>query len=285
MDFFSERAYPFHENSGVDMKKRLGLIVSFCLAFNCLQGEEASNSRNQDLKVILQKVFFHSKAEAFLSMIAMDAASSCEKTLDLGEVVKKFRESFEEDAVQAKFRDAYAVFSDAEIQEIRRIYENPVFEKYGQHGTQAFQENIASLREIFKEIIDVHGVEKKKEELADEAELLEITSSNFKKEIEESTKPLIVDVYSNNCPPCRLMEPIFKELSHEYKNSIRFVKMNCDDQIELARQYGVTQLPTLLFIKPGGEPASMKAIGFTSKKEFQEKIAEFLQTQDLEAAR
>jgi thioredoxin 1 len=104
--------------------------------------------------------------------------------------------------------------------------------------------------------------------------------TNYQKEIAESTKPLIVDVYSNACPPCRMMEPIFEALSREYKDSIRFVKINCDTESELAKKYDVKALPTLLFIKPGERHEVMKASGFTPKKDFQAKIEEFLKSQE-----
>ena len=109
------------------------------------------------------------------------------------------------------------------------------------------------------------------------SDVLEITQENFQKEICESTKPIIVDIYSNSCQPCRLMESILKEMSIEYKGEIRFVKINCEREIQLARKYNVTQLPTFLFIRPGEETPVLLVKGFTSKKNFQAKIAEFLQ--------
>jgi thioredoxin 1 len=108
-------------------------------------------------------------------------------------------------------------------------------------------------------------------------EVLEITQANFQEEILESKKPVVIDIYSNSCQPCRLMESTFKEMSLEYKGEIRFAKINCETEIELARKYNVTQLPTFLFIRPGKETPALQVKGFTSKKNFQAKISEFLQ--------
>lgn len=109
------------------------------------------------------------------------------------------------------------------------------------------------------------------------ADVLEITQDNFQKEICESTKPIIVDIYSKSCQPCRLMESILKEMSIEYKGEIRFVKINCETEVQLARKYNVTQLPTFLFFRPGEETPALMVKGFTSKKNFQAKINEFLE--------
>lgn len=266
------------------MNKRVWSIAFFCLAAGCVQGEEnvPAKTRDQDLKVVLKKTYFHAQAEPFLNMVAMEAASSSEKSLDSEEVVQKFREAFDDPAVQAKFHDAYSVFTDEEVKEIRRIHESPVFEKYGQHGAQAFQKNMAAMIDVFKEIIDKNGAVKEKEELASDAGIVEITQSNFQKEIEESTIPVVIDVYSSNCPPCRMMEPILEQMSREYKDAVRFVRINSDKELELARKYEVTQLPTLLFVKPGEAEASLRTTGFTSKKDLQAKMVEFLKTDDAE---
>jgi thioredoxin 1 len=250
-------------------------IVCF-FAVCCLiavYGNAEESQRSKDLKAILEQTLLHPQTEPFLNIIASQAAAETEKKMDAGEMVAKFRAAFQEEATHAKFHAPFASFSDEEVAELRKIHENGVFQKYSLTAGQAFQQNLAVLNEFFVSIVNQHGEER----IA--SELLEITQANYQKEIVESTKPIIIDVYSTSCPPCRLMEPIIEDLHREYKDSIRFVKINCDTEQALARKLGVKQLPTLLFIKPGEENASMKTIGFTPKKDFQAKITEFLNNQ------
>lgn len=252
------------------MKTKIWLLA-FCIGASPLCCEE-SQTRNQDIQCILEKTFFHPQMDHFLNMLVLEATSAGEKTLNPSETIERFKERFAEEATQAKFREGYSIFSDAEVREIRKIFENPAYEKYMQCGGEVFQKILPIAKEMFKEIVDENGVAKSAEKLG--SNFLEITQANFQKEVKGSSKPLLVDVYSSSCPPCRLMEPILEELSQEFE-SIRFVKINCDTEIELARKYGVTQLPTFLFIKPGQEEAVARVTGFTPKKALEEKISEY----------
>ncbi|MES2273161.1 MAG: thioredoxin domain-containing protein [Chlamydiota bacterium] len=263
------------------MKKRVGFlvfIVTSCNMLFSLPNPEPAHLRNQDIKIILQKTLLSESGKPLLNMMAAEAISLSQKTIDAEDLIQKFRASFEEETTLAKFCEPYSIFTDAEIRELRKIHENPVYEKFSRQGVQTFQTIFQNSKDALKDLADNNGVNKKTNDLA--SSLLEITQDNFHREIEESTKPLIIDVYSTSCPPCRLIEPIFEELSHEYQDTIRFVKLNWQTQNELARRYGVTHLPTLLFIKPGEKTASLKTVGFTSKKELQAKITEFLAAEE-----
>ena len=75
-----------------------------------------------------------------------------------------------------------------------------------------------------------------------------------------------------------MMEPILEELSEKYKGKIEFAKIDFDSQAELVKQYEVTSLPTILFIKPGQKKPAIKNVGFMSKKDFEAKIDQFLKS-------
>lgn len=244
------------------------LFILFCIGSITLHSVEP---RDQDLQCILDKTFLSS--DQLLSMLALEAAQASEKSIDSAKAVETFKKQFFEEKAQGKFREVYSIFTNAEMREIRKIHESPAYQKYMQETGKTFPKSLEILRGMFREIVHQDGVAKDMEKLA--PSFLEITQANFQEEVNQSSKPLIVDVYSSACPPCRLMEPILEELSQEFEE-IRFVKINCDTEAELARKYGVTQLPTFLFIKPGQEEPVGKAVGFTAKETFEEKIAEFL---------
>ncbi len=101
-----------------------------------------------------------------------------------------------------------------------------------------------------------------------------ITNENVEQEINKSELPVLLDVYATWCGPCQQMAPIFDELEKELGDRIKFAKLNVDEARELSIQYGVTSVPTFVFIK-GGE-IKHKETGYMAKEDFKMKIEEFV---------
>ena len=80
--------------------------------------------------------------------------------------------------------------------------------------------------------------------------MLVITNDNFKKEIEESDKLCVIDLYADWCGPCRMLAPIFEEVAGEYKD-VKFAKLNVDDEPKLAIAFKAQSIPMLAFVKDG----------------------------------
>lgn len=76
-----------------------------------------------------------------------------------------------------------------------------------------------------------------------------ITRENIQKEISQEKLPIVLDVYAVWCGPCQQMVPIFESLEKEYKGSVKFAKLNVDEERELSIKYEVTSVPTFLLIK------------------------------------
>ena len=96
-----------------------------------------------------------------------------------------------------------------------------------------------------------------------------VTEENFDKEVVQSTKPVIIDVYATWCGPCQQMTPIVDELEKEM-GDYKFVKLNVDEARELSIKYGVISVPTFLFMKNG--EVKGKETGYMSKEVLKEKI-------------
>jgi thioredoxin 1 len=80
---------------------------------------------------------------------------------------------------------------------------------------------------------------------------LSVTGNNFDKEVKQSTLPVLVDFWAEWCGPCRMIGPIVEELATELTGRLKVVKVNVDEAQDLAGQFGIMSIPTLLLFKKG----------------------------------
>ena len=100
-----------------------------------------------------------------------------------------------------------------------------------------------------------------------------VTDDVFKSEVLEAKEPVLVDFNATWCGPCKMMAPIFDELSEEYQN-VKFISCDVDECPETAREYGIMSIPTMMMFK-NGKPSD-PVIGAQPKKNLTDLIGKFL---------
>lgn len=110
---------------------------------------------------------------------------------------------------------------------------------------------------------NITEIENKINEEESKVEILKVTSENFDKEVLQSEKPVLIDFYADWCGPCKMLSPIVEEVASEREDA-KVVKINIDDEQELAIKYGVMSIPTLVVVKNGEEVN--RSVGLVSKE-------------------
>lgn len=100
--------------------------------------------------------------------------------------------------------------------------------------------------------------------------MLHITNDNFQQEVLNSPIPVVVDFFATWCGPCRMLAPVFESLSEDYEGKVKFVKLDVDEAGDVAKDYSVMSIPTLIIFKNGEEVA--KNVGAMGAEDLEEWI-------------
>ena len=101
-------------------------------------------------------------------------------------------------------------------------------------------------------------------------EVIKLNSSNFEDEVLKSNKKVLVDFYADWCGPCKMMSPIVDEIADSYSDKVKVCKINVDEAPDIATNYGIMSIPTLIFFENGNVVDTV--IGLTSKSELISKL-------------
>ena len=94
---------------------------------------------------------------------------------------------------------------------------------------------------------------------------IKLSSENFEKEVLKSEKPVLVDFYADWCGPCNAMTPVIEELATELDGKAKVGKINVDENSDIAVEYNVMSIPTLIIFKNGKE--EKRLVGLRDKEE------------------
>ena len=101
-----------------------------------------------------------------------------------------------------------------------------------------------------------------------------VTTASFQADVLDNPKPVMVDFWAEWCGPCRMVSPILDEIAAEYSDKIDIVKVNVDEEPELAMKYGVTGIPMMAVFQ--GVAIAKQMVGARPKVAIVEDLASFL---------
>ncbi|MBI1992150.1 MAG: thioredoxin [Candidatus Omnitrophica bacterium] len=100
--------------------------------------------------------------------------------------------------------------------------------------------------------------------------VVEVSESNFEQEVTKSAVPVLVDLWAAWCGPCRMIAPVVEELAATYQGKMKMGKLNVDDHPQIAAQFRIMNIPTLLLFKGGREVD--RIVGVVPKEELIRRI-------------
>jgi len=105
---------------------------------------------------------------------------------------------------------------------------------------------------------------------------IEITPENYNAEVVDSPVPVFADFYATWCGPCKSLAPIVESITEKYADKVKFVKIDTDNNLELAQKFGISSIPALMILE-NGQQAEFLGVGLVPQAEIEKKLDAYLQ--------
>lgn len=110
--------------------------------------------------------------------------------------------------------------------------------------------------------------------MAEHANITTLTDENFDAEVLDADEPVLVDFWATWCGPCRQIAPIIEDLADEFEGRAKIGKVDVDENPQVAQQFGIRSIPTLLFFKDG--EVQEQLVGASGKKPLKQKLEQLV---------
>ena len=107
--------------------------------------------------------------------------------------------------------------------------------------------------------------------------MLDLTDATFEQEVLQAQRPVVVDFWAPWCGPCRVVEPVLRQLEEEHTGRVTFAKLDVDENLQTASRYDVLSIPTVILFH-GGEPRET-VIGARPRSYYEQAWARWLTTE------
>ncbi len=109
--------------------------------------------------------------------------------------------------------------------------------------------------------------------MSERTEPIRVTDATFEREVIRSPLPVVVDFYADWCTPCRVAEPLLRDLSAQLAGRVKFAKVNVDEAALVTRSYGIHMIPTYVFVQAGQEKG--REVGSVDLVAFRESVRKY----------
>jgi thioredoxin 1 len=106
------------------------------------------------------------------------------------------------------------------------------------------------------------------------ANVATIGAANFQSEVVQSSEPVVVDFTATWCPPCKMLSPVLDQVSQKFAGRAKIVKVDIDENSELATKFGVQTIPNLIFFRDGQVVG--QAVGYMNESQLSSKIEDVI---------
>jgi thioredoxin 1 len=196
---------------------------------------------------------------------------SAGKTADIPLLVEKFKEEAGKGEAYKTLAEPYINnFSDEDLLYVRNLYQSPSYQKYLSQQPKIGQSQMLVMQELVIDLVEKYGTSKVDE--PKDTELAEVNEDSFEECVINSDVPVILDIYSQSCPPCKRLKPVLEELQAELSPQYSFVCLDGEASSSLTKKLNVRGYPTLLFYKNGKVVG--KHVGYLPADALREKIQE-----------
>ena len=101
-----------------------------------------------------------------------------------------------------------------------------------------------------------------------------INTSQFRENVEQNSGIVVVDFFATWCGPCKMLAPVFEQAGEEMKNDATFLKVDIDQSLEIAQQFRISTVPTMMIFKDGKPVETL--VGFMPKESIVQKVKSHL---------
>ncbi len=226
---------------------RMISAISLCVC--ALQAEDADSAKRKDAMELIRLTTLQPEGLDVLlpSAVAFAIANAPGAKISEEEAARLAREVILSDAFLEKFTPPFEeIFSHEEIRDLIAMYRSDVMGKFYRNYGKTCYPILPSITAVVQEI-----VQKRCDASALADHVLSITAETYSRDVKESDLPVVLDVYSTYCPPCRRVAPIVAALSGELQGKVRFAKVNIDEHPSIAKELGIFSVPTIVFFNRG----------------------------------
>lgn len=229
-------------------------------------------AKKENLDAIIQHTFVNNpKIKELIYMIAAKNLAESEKQVEIDPFVKQILKKLNSSESIKKLGGSYTKrYKAEEIAKIRALIENPIYDRYTEETVEITKESLREVDSVITELLETQEIKKT---ITFPSTIMEITSQNFEEQIQNSTRPLVLEFYADWCAPCKAMEIILSELQTDFEEKIQFTRLNIENEKEIAEKFKIKDLPVVLFIKEGKILGIHS--GFGDKETLRSKIQQF----------